>query len=361
MVLLADPAVAHRQVAGGDLVRGLAHPPRRREALAALRRLVSTDRDCEKSSFNQCRYRLSMNLSTWLRQWWIASLLGTALVALVVLCSGLWGSWDSVSPFCCWLTKDESGSTTIRNIGLVIAAVVALTLTIRRISVADSQVKTSQQGLLYDRYQKGAEMLGSSVLAVRLGGIYALQRLATEEPTQFLHQVVRQYCAFARHPPKHGGSKSGGTEPTPEANPTFAPEDVRTVMNAIVDFLDHPEPIDEAGDLTLDLRGANLSDLDLSGAQLHRANLSRANLVYADLSGAILTQADVSDANLLDANVSGTKFSQGGLSQVRGLTQDQLDAACADPENPPELEGVVDQKGLPLRWRGRPCLPPDDW
>ena len=302
-----------------------------------------------------------MNLLTWLRQWWIASLLTTALVAVLVLCSGIWGLWDWVSPFCCWLTKDESGSTTIRNIGLVIATVVALTLTIRRIRVADRQVKTSQQGLLYDRFQKGAEMLGSSVLAVRLGGIYALQRLATEEPRQFLRQVVRQYCAFARHPPKHEGGKASGTEPIPEADPKFAPEDVRTVMNVIVGFLNHSEILDEAVDLTLDLRGADLSDLDLSGAQLCHANLSGANLVYADLSGAILTQADVSGANFRDANVSGTKFSQGRLYQVRGLTQDQLDAACADPGNPPELEGVVDQEGLPLQWRGRPCLPPDDW
>ena len=125
--------------------------------------------------------------------------------------------------------------------------------------------------------------------------------------------------------------------------------------------MNHLETIDEAVDLSLDLRGADLSGLDLSGAQLRHANLSGANLSCADLSGAFLLQADVSDANLRDANVSGIKFSQGRLSQVRGLTQDQLDDACADPENPPELEGVVDQEGLPLQWRGKPCIDPDYW
>ena len=38
-----------------------------------------------------------------------------------------------------------------------------------------------------------------------------------------------------------------------------------------------------------------------------------------------------------------------------GLTQAQLDVARSAPENPPELEGVLDAKtGEQLVWRGRP-------
>ena len=43
-------------------------------------------------------------------------------------------------------------------------------------------------------------MLGNDVLSVRLGGIYALQRLAEEYPEQYHIQIMQLFCAFARHP-----------------------------------------------------------------------------------------------------------------------------------------------------------------
>ena len=52
--------------------------------------------------------------------------------------------------------------------------------------------------MLNERYQQGAEMLGSDVLAVRLGGIYALQRLAGEHPQQSHIQIMQAFCAFIR-------------------------------------------------------------------------------------------------------------------------------------------------------------------
>ena len=58
------------------------------------------------------------------------------------------------------------------------------------------------------------------------------------------------------------------------------------------------------------LRGANLYDVspvpaDLSGADLRSADLSGASLSEADLSGASLSEADLSGANLSDADLSG--------------------------------------------------------
>ena len=46
-------------------------------------------------------------------------------------------------------------------------------------------------------------MLGSDVLSVRLGGIYALQSLAEERPRQYCVQNMRLLCMFVRHPTKH--------------------------------------------------------------------------------------------------------------------------------------------------------------
>ena len=66
----------------------------------------------------------------------------------------------------------ESGSTTVRNVGLVIGGIVAILLAVwrsrvaeRQASAAQRQAHTARQTLLNERYQRGAEMLGSEVLS----------------------------------------------------------------------------------------------------------------------------------------------------------------------------------------------------
>ncbi len=80
-----------------------------------------------------------------------------------------------------------------------------------------------------------------------------------------------------------------------------------------------------------DLRGANLEDANLKRAILTGANLSRANLRGADLEGADLREANVdgadfTGANLLHADVSSTK----NLSKATRLnaTAPEASATC---------------------------------
>ena len=61
------------------------------------------------------------------------------------------------------------------------------------------------------------------------------------------------------------------------------------------------------------LLGANLSDANLSDANLSWANLSGANLSRANLLGADLSDANLSWANLSDANLSGANLSDANL------------------------------------------------
>ena len=135
-----------------------------------------------------------------------------ALVVLLVVCGVVLSFvfWD-------WLTNGESGSSTIRNLGLVLAGIIALPLAIWRGVVADRQASaaqrqaetaleqadTAQRGLLNERYQQGAEMLGSGVLAVRLAGVYALERLAKESPCEYHVQIMKLFCEFVRDPTMH--------------------------------------------------------------------------------------------------------------------------------------------------------------
>ena len=116
-----------------------------------------------------------------------------ALVVMVAFGLASVAFWDS-------LNANESSSATIRNLALVVSVVVALPLAIWRSMVAARQAETAYRGLLNERYQKGSEMLGSNVLSVRLGGIYALRSLAEEHPEEYHVQIMRLFCVFVRHP-----------------------------------------------------------------------------------------------------------------------------------------------------------------
>ena len=102
-------------------------------------------------------------------------------------------TWDS------WRGPESDGMA-IRNLVLTMAAIAALPLAIWRSKVAERQAETAQRGLLNERYQKGAEMLGSDVLTVRLAGIYALARLDREHSGIYHVQIINLLCAFVRNP-----------------------------------------------------------------------------------------------------------------------------------------------------------------
>ena len=95
--------------------------------------------------------------------------------------------------------------TSIRNLVLIMAAIAALPLAIWRSKVAERQAETAQRCLLKERYQKGAEMLGSDVFTVRFGGIYALARLARENPGDYHTQIMSLLCAFVCHQNREAG------------------------------------------------------------------------------------------------------------------------------------------------------------
>ena len=86
----------------------------------------------------------------------------------------------------------------------------------------------------------------------------------------------------------------------------------------------------------------------------HPGHLSTAN-IWADLSEAFFLASRLSEARIHGSDMSGARIS----SSVTGLTQYQLDAARADPDNPSKLDGVLDaETGKPLVWRGGPVESP---
>jgi Pentapeptide repeats (8 copies) len=82
---------------------------------------------------------------------------------------------------------------------------------------------------------------------------------------------------------------------------------------------------------------ADLSESDLSKANLMNANLRYANLRYADLSGATLMDANLSDANLSHADLSGATLMNADLSHAdlshADLSNSMLDGTFTDADN----------------------------
>src|SRR3546814_6721320 len=87
---------------------------------------------------------------------------------------------------------------------------------------------------------------------------------------------------------------------------------------------------------------ADFTGADFTGANLQKAELGRAILVDALLDGADLSYAEIARAVFAGASLAGSdmtgaytylaRFEATDLSGVKGLTQDQLDAACGDDE-----------------------------
>ena len=320
---------------------------------------------------------------------------------------GFWG-WLEIAWG--WLRKTpngyESASTTIRNLGLFLAAPFALWFAYWRARVADRQAKaaqeqvatsqrqveTSQYSLLNERYQKGAEMLGSGVLSVRLGGIYGLARLAREHPDEYHVELMRLLCAFVRNPPSikmESEDAKREIEKVGEKKSELRP-DIQAAMTAIGERNESRIALERQVHFRLDLRTANLSGLilpnsnlsyvllagadlsnsllgggNLSSVELTRANLKNVHLHLANLRGAWLNEIDLSNAKfwntnlssaqLWRANLSNAILDKTNLSNVTGLTQAQLNEAIADPSSPPNLDDAFDaETGEQLVWNSGP-------
>ena len=240
----------------------------------------------------------------------------------------------------------ESGSTTIRNIGLIIAGGLALGLAIWRNRVADRQAKAAEQTLLNERYQRGAEMLGNENLPVRMGGIYALQKLATDHPKEYHITIMDLFCAFVRFPTKDSDIVSEiDSYGEPGQQRSLLRADVQDVMRALGGRSESGVYLEASVEYHLYLRDANLSSLqiadavlsgawlsnaNLSNASLPRANLSGARIHSADLSGIILREADLSEANLAGALLIRANLRASDLSGTRLTNADLTDASLVD-------------------------------
>jgi Pentapeptide repeats (8 copies) len=171
---------------------------------------------------------------------------------------------------------------------------------------AREELSLTRQGQITERFTRAIDQLGHERTEIRLGGIYALERIARESEEdhwpimEVLTAYVRQHAPWPpaevqqseegtdlnRSEEDSGGSRQK-SEPTEVPAPASDIQAIMTVLRRRTHSLGHGES----------------DPLDLHEANLARVNLSTANLRGADLSATILREADLWRADLSKADL----------------------------------------------------------
>ena len=226
-------------------------------------------------------------------------------------------------------------------------AIAALLFTALSLQQTKAQNQLAESGQITDRFNAAVTNLGSSTETIRIGGIYALQRIMQDSPRD-QPAAIQVLAAFVReHAPLTSTAPDGA--PTPAATKASPPDrpgiDVQTALSVLgARDPDHDQrtsvDLHQSELQGANLDGANLDGADLDGADLTLANLTDVHLDNADLSDANLNFATVNNAHLdgasvFSASLKGTHLSGASLKGAR-LEYAQLNCfdvafgACAD-------------------------------
>jgi hypothetical protein len=186
--------------------------------------------------------------------------------------------------------------------------------------VAQETLRVSQEGQITDRFTKAIEQLGAvnakdeKKMVVRLGGIYALERIAAESERDHW-PIMEVLCTYVRNVAPKREKQASSQRPNSSVD-----EHPEADVQAILTVLGRRDSKYERLGQYLNLSDTNVTGAYLSGANLRRAylsgaNLGRADLSGADLSGAYLSDADLSGASLVGATLSAAYF---GGANLRG-------------------------------------------
>ncbi|GAB2606911.1 hypothetical protein GCM10027168_44710 [Streptomyces capparidis] len=200
-----------------------------------------------------------------------------------------------------------------------LAALGALLFTWMQVGQASKELRISEHGQITSRFNAAIGNLGSQSLDVRLGGVYALQRImqdsARDHPT-----VVTVLAAFAQ---RHAGSSTKSLKEPLESAETREPgADVR----AAIATLARRRPDRDRGTV-IDLSKTDLRGLELTGKAPIR--LPEVDLSEADLRSAVLSGADLRKASMNHANLEGADFTEVDLRGAQ-LTGARLDSSRFD-------------------------------
>jgi uncharacterized protein YjbI with pentapeptide repeats len=174
--------------------------------------------------------------------------------------------------------------------------------------------------LITERFTRSIEQLGNKEETIRIGGIYALERIANDSPRDGW-TIMEVLSSFVRGKQSIKGQDS-------VAKPPAIRTDAQAALTAIA-----RRSIDlETEQQYLDLSFTNLCESNLVGARLDRVKLNNCSLIKADLREANLKLANLSHANLNEANLTKAQLDRANLIQAN-LSRTNLSAANLNEAN----------------------------
>jgi len=195
---------------------------------------------------------------------------------------------------------------------------------------AQENLKVAQEGQITERFTRAIDQLGNPAIEIRLGGIYALERIANESEKDYW-PIIEILTAYVRNNSSaeivenkkiaHLVMDIQANEST-KNTPAYLKKvslDIQAILTVIgkrkKSFNEEPGCLNlqmtflqEANLMYSNLEGADLYRANLEMAELRKANLEGADLMFASLKGAYLFMANLKEAKLHKANLEEAKL-----------------------------------------------------
>jgi uncharacterized protein YjbI with pentapeptide repeats len=187
-------------------------------------------------------------------------------------------------------------------------------------------LRTNQEGQITERFTRAINQLGSTEPEIRLGGIYALERIArdSERDRSTITQVLSAY--IRQNSPWEGGKLSDddlelsrkqlgpGKNIVEYQHRKLDIQAALDVIRVLLKLSKRHEDI--SGRRPLYLNNTDLKFADLREASLERVSIRNANLLGSRLDESILKRAHLRTTILVGARLRGTNFEGASLEKV---------------------------------------------
>jgi Pentapeptide repeats (8 copies) len=164
-------------------------------------------------------------------------------------------------------------------------------------------LRLNRRGQITERFTRAVDQLGHSSLDVKVGGIYALERIA-KDSTEYHPPVVDVLTTYVReHAPRP--PKPSRVRPAADVRP---PADIQAALTVL-----------GRRETRYDTASIDLEKVDLRGARLEKANLKGSTLRSSLFKGARLDEANLDGADLSFAEL-GAYSDEGPITALNGAS-----------------------------------------
>ncbi|GGY34965.1 pentapeptide repeat-containing protein [Streptomyces djakartensis] len=224
-------------------------------------------------------------------------------------------------------TRIQQAAGTIAALG-TLAVIVFTWLSLQQVdneqALTRNEHALTREGQVTDRYNNAVGNIGDDSLEVRLGGIYALQRIMEDSPRD-QPSIVNVLSTYIRNHAKKPRQAADASNREPAS-------DVQAALTAL-----GSRNRAHDGSANVDLHDTYLFGVNLQGANLHGANLMGADLICVNLAdtnlyGAKLNGAKLHGAYLADTNLNGVNLNGAKLNGAKLFGDNVTDASPFDAD-----------------------------